>query len=251
MIVDAYTFCWNEEIRLKYYLHLYAPICRKIVIYDNGSTDSSQEIASQYNNVIWNSTKYGQNEINDGILRDLKNSCWKQSHDADWVIVGDVDEILYHKNGLKSYLFYTLHETRRRILRSTGYDMVSTTLPTHNGNIYDHEQFQYGSRNVKYDKTLVFCPSIINAINYTHGAHEADPSSNKLGIRSLKFHNPELKLLHYKYISQDYFIFKQKQNGKRLSDVNLSTGRGKEYLLSEEQLIIDFNNKKKNSVKII
>lgn len=40
MIIDAYTFCWNEEIRLKYFLNLYSPLCRQITVYDNGSTDA-------------------------------------------------------------------------------------------------------------------------------------------------------------------------------------------------------------------
>lgn len=42
MIIDAYTFCWNEEVRLPYFLRLLSPMCRHIYIYDNGSTDKSR-----------------------------------------------------------------------------------------------------------------------------------------------------------------------------------------------------------------
>ena len=65
LILDVYTFCYNEEIRLKYFLELYAPISRKITIFDNGSTDKSKEIAQQYENVIWDGITYnvGENSI--------------------------------------------------------------------------------------------------------------------------------------------------------------------------------------------
>ena len=65
MIIDVYTFCWNEEIRLPYFLRLWGPIARRIIIYDNGSTDKSRKIALKYPNVVWDTVTYGQNEIND------------------------------------------------------------------------------------------------------------------------------------------------------------------------------------------
>ena len=76
--------------------------------------------------------------------------------DADWVIVGGVDEILYHKDGLNNYLRYLLNETNKRIIHATGFDMVSNHLPSHDGNFYDDEDFQYGVRNKKYyDKVFL------------------------------------------------------------------------------------------------
>ena len=175
MIIDAYTFCYNEQIRLKYYLNLYSPLCRKITIYDNGSTDASKEIATKYDNVIWETETYNQNEINDKILTNIKNNCWKQSKDADLVIVCDVDEILYHKDGLNNYLLNVLNETDTKIIRATGFDMVSTKLPKHTGNFYDDEDFQYGVRNAKWDKTCIFCPKSVKEIRYRHGSHLCMP----------------------------------------------------------------------------
>jgi len=254
MIIDAYTFCYNEQIRLKYYLNLYSPLCRKITIYDNGSTDASKQIATKYDNVIWETETYNQNEINDVLLTNIKNNCWKQSKDADWVIVGDVDEILYHKDGLNNYLMYLLNETNKRIIRATGFDMVSTKLPTHAGNIYDNEDFQYGVRNKKYyDKTCIFSPSSIDGINYMMGSHKCKPVINgrrwRKRIQQMSLYDGELKLFHYKFLSEESFVNGQYQSAKRLSEVNKKSNWGSGYFFNPHKEI--FKQKMRDRKKIV
>ncbi len=255
MIIDAYTFCYNEELRLKYYLNLYAPLCRKITIYDNGSTDASKEIATKYDNVIWETKTYNLNEINDQILTETKNNCWKQSKDADWVIVCDVDEILYHEDGLNNYLMYLLNETDKKIIRATGFDMVSTELPTHTGNFYDNKDFQYGVRNKKYyDKTCVFSPSCIDEINYRPGAHRCRPviqKKNSFSKKEISLHSSELKLLHYKYLNKESFVNKQKKSGERMAKINKKKNWGFEYLYDTKKQEQIFDEKMKERKKIV
>lgn len=255
MIIDAYTFCYNEQIRLKYYLNLYAPMCRKITIYDNGSTDASKEIATKYNNVIWETKTYNQSEINDEILTNIKNNCWKQSKDADWVIVGDVDEILYHKDGLNNYLLNVLNETDKKIIRATGFDMVSTKLPKHTGNFYDHEDFQYGVRNEKWDKTCIFCPKSVKEIRYRHGSHQCKPVINeprwRRQIKKMSLYDGELKLLHYKYLSEESFVNQQNQSAKRLSEINKKHNWGSEYFFKDTQHEKIFKQKMRDRKKIV
>lgn len=255
MIIDAYTFCYNEQIRLKYYLNLYAPLCRKITIYDNGSTDDSKEIATKYDNVIWETETYYQNEINDVILTEVKNNCWKQSKDADWVIVGDVDEILYHKDGLNNYLMYLLNETNKKIIRATGFDMISKRLPTHTGNFYDHEDFQYGVCNEAWDKTCIFSPSSICEINYKPGSHFCEPHVSKprhqRRIGEMSLHDGQLKLLHYKYLSKESFVNQQKKSGERLAKINKEKNYGFEYLYDTKKQEQIFDQKLRNRKKVI
>jgi hypothetical protein len=250
MIIDAYTFCYNEEIRLKYYLNSYAPLCRKITIYDNGSTDSSKEIATKYNNVIWETETYSQNEINDEILTNVKNNCWKQSKDADLVIVGDVDEILYHVDGLNNYLVYLLNQTNKRIIRATGFDMASTKLPTHTGHFYDHDDFKFGVKNKMYDKTCIFSPSSVDEINYKPGSHKCKPVVNG-NLKELSLHDGELKLLHYKYLSKEKFMNNQLRSGQRIAAINIEKKWGFEYLYNSEKQEQIFNEKLINRKKII
>ena len=66
MIIDAYTFCWNEEIRIKYFFKSMAPICRSITLFDNGSDDKSKQIAEQYDNVVWDAETMG-NKFDDRV----------------------------------------------------------------------------------------------------------------------------------------------------------------------------------------
>ena len=255
MIIDAFTFCYNEEIRLKYYLNLYAPLCRRITIYDNCSTDSSKDIATKYDNVIWETETYYQNEINDQILTNVKNNCWKQSKDADWVIVGDVDEILYHKDGLNNYLMYLLNETNKKIIRATGFDMVSTKLPTHKGQFYDDEDFQYGVRNTGWDKTCIFSPKNVGEINYCHGSHRCKPVINgyrwKRRVKQMSLHDGELKLLHYKYLSKENFVNNQLRSGQRMAEINKKKNWGCQYLYTSEKQEQIFDQTLRNRKKVI
>jgi glycosyltransferase involved in cell wall biosynthesis len=319
MIIDAYTFCWNEEIRLRYFLNHYSPVCRRIVVFDNGSTDSSQEVASQYGNVVWDTETYGQGEIDDDILRDVKNNCWKDSRDADLVFVGDVDEVLYHPSG--GDYFRSALQTGYTVFRATAYDMVSRGVPVHLGNIYDDADFRYGVRskqntkdplpchmkgdsyyngtngldkddklafrhwlegaklgsvqcmknvvwsysagigveldiekanqwqdigkfaqehegssgsgvldNFRYDKSLVFSPSKIQEINYVYGAHFAKPTGD---VREL--YDGELKLLHYKFLGEEFFCKRMRESGARLSSLNIEKGHGGQYLMDDDK----------------
>lgn len=256
MIIDAYTFCYNEEIRLKYYLNSYTPLCRKITIYDNSSTDASKEIATKYDNVIWETETYHQNEINDEILTNVKNNCWKQSEDADWVIVCDIDEILYHKDGLNNYLMHLSNQTNKRIIRATGFDMVSTKLPTHTGHFYDDADFQHGVPNKKCNKTCIFSPSSIDEINYRPGAHRCMPVINgqrrwRRQIEQMSLYDGELKLLHYKYLSEESFVNQQNQSAKRLSEINKKHTWGSNYLFKDTLHEKIFKHKMRNRKKII
>ena len=48
MKIHAHILSWNEEKILPFTLDYYSNICEKIFIYDNMSTDSSDEIYKKY-----------------------------------------------------------------------------------------------------------------------------------------------------------------------------------------------------------
>jgi len=239
VIIDAYTFCWNEEIRLKYFLRLWSPICRRVHIYDNGSSDESKTIASQYDNVVWDDTTYGQNEINDRLLRQTKNLGWKGSRDADLVFMGDVDEIVHHPMGLEAYFDKALG-LDYTVLQPYGYDMISKTIPVHDGNIFEHDDFKFGASHPgeRQDKCVTFSPKHITDINFDVGAHYAKPTGTVKILRDLDY-----KLLHYKYINKENFVNRTMECGKRLCEKNRSRGWGKHYLHTEENLNHSFDKR--------
>ena len=104
MKVWAYVICWNEEVMLPYYLRHYEIFCDKIIIYDNMSTDRSQEIIKAHPKCelrLYDS----KGEVRDDLYLKIKNHAWKEARGQgiDYVIVGDTDEFLYHPNILKIF----------------------------------------------------------------------------------------------------------------------------------------------------
>jgi hypothetical protein len=153
MKIHAHILAYNEEKILPFILDYYSNICEKIFIYDNMSTDSSDEIYKRYPKVTvikWDSG----NSFNDNINKDIKSNCYKQhSRDCDWVIVCDCDEILYHPNLINMLKYYK--KIGVDIPEIDGRDMVSEQFPVYDGRLIT-EIVQIGSET--YD---AMCKNII------------------------------------------------------------------------------------------
>ena len=123
----------NEKI-LPYTLDYYSNICEKIFIYDNMSTDNSDEIYKKYPKVKvikWDSN----NEINELNYTRIKSNGYKESRidNVDWVIVCDCDEFLYHEN-----LMVKLKEYKDKgitVPLIDGHDMVCENFPEYDGQL--------------------------------------------------------------------------------------------------------------------
>jgi glycosyltransferase involved in cell wall biosynthesis len=95
MKIDVFTTCYNEQIILPYFLKHYKKFANNITVYDNMSTDNSVKIMNEYGvNVIQFDTN---GKFEESVLMNIRNNCWKNS-DADWVIVCDTDELIYHED---------------------------------------------------------------------------------------------------------------------------------------------------------
>ena len=66
-------------------------------VYDNGSTDGSIEYLQEF---PWITVEHFETSgMDDDVIKDIKNSCWKNSKGAaDFVVVCDIDESLYIKD---------------------------------------------------------------------------------------------------------------------------------------------------------
>ena len=172
MIIHSHILAYNEEKILPFTLDYYSNICDKIFIHDNMSTDSSDEIYKKYPKVTvlkWNSN----NQIDENNYLKIKNEEYKKySRDADWVIVCDCDEFLYHEsllNKLKEY-----YDKGVTIPYVVGYEMISETFPNYDGELITEKiKIGYGEAP-ELSKHVVFNPKI--DIRYSTGAHSA--SSN-------------------------------------------------------------------------
>jgi hypothetical protein len=104
-IIHLYSICYNEKVLMPHFLEYYSRFCEKIHIYDNQSDDETLKICENYSNVsVYTFDTSGK--IRDDIYLNIKNNIWKKSRGiADYVIICDIDEFLYHPdlmNFLKS-----------------------------------------------------------------------------------------------------------------------------------------------------
>jgi hypothetical protein len=104
--------------------------------------------------------------------------------------------------------------------------MVSNDFP-----VSDITEIKIGNAYHPENKSVIFSPKKIKEINYSVGAHTANPK----GV--LKYAKDELKLLHYKFIGGIERIYpKYEKNQSRMSSHNKARGFGVHYFESKEQV---------------
>ena len=239
--IHVYTICWNESMMLPHFLRYYSGFAEKIFVYDNFSSDSSREICNGFSKVHTNSY-FTNNQIRDDLYLQIKNHAWKKSKgEADWVIVCDVDEWVYHPE-LVNFL-KEARKTGTSIFQCVGYNMISQATPGSDTNIL--EEIKEGVRSESFDKMLVFDPQKIEDINYEFGSHSACP------VGEIVWNKQDLKLLHYKYMGLEYMIHRYRQMGERLSKQNRKKKLGYHYLFSAGRIRKEFNQYWKERVKVI
>lgn len=209
MVLHVYALCFNEETILPYFLRHYQPIAGRIVIYDNESTDSSREIALAAGAEVRRFQTRG--EHSDRVQTMIKSTCYRDSLGrADWVIVVDMDEFIYHPDLPGLLARYDREGVTVPLVE--GYDMVSDGPPTSLGQIYD--EIRTGFRNDRFDKPEVFKPEI--DIRFGPGCHGAEPRG-----RVRRSDKAEIKLLHYRYLGHEYLTRRYELRTKRLSQDNI------------------------------
>jgi hypothetical protein len=235
MKIEAFAICYNEERLLPYYLRHYSQFCDRITIYDNFSTDRSREICES--NPLVRVVPYDTgNQIRDDIYLQIKNNCWKNSN-ADWVIVGDIDELVFHRM-LKGVLEYT----DATVIAPELFNMFSEKFPTGEGQIWEEV-----TRGVPGGaKMNLFRPSALKETNYDPGCHVCHPEGTLIVDQ-----DPGIKTLHMKYLSLEYTLARTELSRSRLSDLNKKLGWGIHYQFPEEEIRRQFNEGLLNSKIVI
>lgn len=215
--IDLYASCWNEERVIPFFLRHYEPIVDRIVIFDDGSNDRSLELLKASPKVELRQLKRGESSIL--MQTEEMNHCWKESRGrADWVIICDMDEHIYHHKELCGYLAQC-KANGSTILNPVGVDMVSVDFPA--PDVVLSEAIRSGVRSFLLDKKAVFNPNEVDEINYGPGRHAADP----LG-RLIFPPKREVKLLHYKALGFDYLLDRTQQLRERKTSFDLERGWG-------------------------
>lgn len=227
MEIHLYTICWNDAHMLPFFFRHYDRFVSRYFFFDDDSDDGSVEWLRARPDV----------EVQPFVRSDpasfciseqlLSNQCWKRSRgSADWVIVTDVDEHLFHDDLvglLRRYIASGI-----TFVPAPGFQMVSNEFP-------DREEMLCYSRTSGalssiYSKVSLFNPSAIAEINYGIGRHRAAPTG-----RIVAPAKDELRLLHYKYLSLDWAYARQQQLRQSLGPKDVENAWGYQYSYSEAE----------------
>jgi glycosyltransferase involved in cell wall biosynthesis len=224
MEIHAHIVTWNEERLIPFTLDYYSLICDKIFIWDNESTDSTQDICKIYPNVEFMTWASG-GEINNKIQIEIKSYEYRKlSREADWVIICDCDEFLYHPNLLNKLQEYK--DCGITLPHVVGHNMVSETFPDYDGSLIT-SQVKIGTKEpaMNMSKYIIFNPKL--DMIYGPGCHgikcQSSPDMVKFSPER------ELKLLHYKFLGKDYVKDRYKSYITRISEFNKSHGLSGHY----------------------
>lgn len=229
-IVHYYAVCWNEEAILPWMFNYYGQFVTHFTIYDNYSSDKTEDIIS--NNPNAKIIKFGkEGHFDDSANQRIKNSCWKQSRGkADLVVVCDMDEFLYHAD--LENLLRRLCKDKVTFPTTVGYEMYGESIPKYDGHQQLTDLIQKGVRSEWLDKHIIFDPHRIVDTYFDPGAHHANPT----GIVRRGTEDTTLKVLHYKNLGLDYLLARYRQLGERLSKFNIENELGTHYLAKQKEI---------------
>ena len=229
MKIDLYARCWNERDMLPFFFFHYDKLVQRYIIYDDASTDNSQEILRLNPKVeLRPMPPYSDPESRIRSALALQETCWRESRGiADWVIITDIDEHLYHPD-----MYGYLAQCRAQgvtIIPALGYQMLSEHFPEHKTLLC--QSLTRGACDLVYSKLGIFSPNEIDAVNYTQGRHSAAPKG-----RVVLPARDELLLLHYHYLGFERVRKRNAQFVTRQRKNDIAMGWGSEYSLSSKQL---------------
>jgi glycosyltransferase involved in cell wall biosynthesis len=174
---------------LPFFLQHYGKFAERIVIYDNLSNDRTPAIIREHPKAELRTFDTNGIFCEDTLL-EIRNNAYKESiGSADFVVVVDVDEFLFHPRLIEKLA--TCMQQGVTFPKIQGFDMISFSRPKPNHPL--PLQIQLGRPAQEYSKRIVFSPEI--DIRYTIGCHTCSPIGHLIEDDS-----PELILLHYHYV---------------------------------------------------
>ena len=229
--VHLYAQCWNDAFMLPYFFRHYDGFVDRYVIFDDGSTDRSLAILRDHPRVELR--RFIRSNADSFVLSEqaLSNECWKESREsADWVIVTDIDEHLFHP-AMASYLRQCA-AAGDTLLPALGFQMISNDMP------HDLlcEVYRHGLPWSQMLKPSIFDPRAIIDINFTTGRDGAAPVGNvQVPPRD------EILLLHYKYLNISRTHARHRELLGGLGETDLANRWGHKYSWSLDELAADWN----------
>lgn len=234
--IEVITMMYNEEFLAHYFCRHYAWADRIRVLLDTDTSDNTESILSEYENVVIEPFTFP--DMMDDIIKVEKlNACYLESY-ADWVILVDADEFIFTRN----------HETesiREYLEAYSGFPIMQAVLY----NVY---------RNRK-DSDLVLEKGYLNR---RHGDINVKKGINKYYIKPIVVRSGHffqwtagmhsIQGMNFKRVGPHYFIgahwamadpcfcVERRVRGRRdrQSEVNLKSGLTKHnHYITEESVL--------------
>jgi hypothetical protein len=232
MIIHLYAQCWNDEWMLPFFFRHYDRLVDRYFIYDDGSTDATMALLQAHPKV--EAGRFPRSAPDSFALSEqsFSNRCWKRSRGkADWVIVTDIDEHLFHPRW-RDYLSRCTGEGVTMV-PALGFQMISEKPPRPGENLC--EDHRVGVPWVQMMKASIFNPDAILEINFGAGRHTANPEGTVFVP-----HTDEMLLFHYKYMGFQQTFQRHQQLRTGLGSLDLQQGWGHKYSWPEETLRADW-----------
>ena len=234
MKIDLYTITWNEQRLLPFFLDYYGAWVDRFVVFDDASDDGTAEALARHPKVdLRPLPPKGDSFVRTAL--GIWENAWKESRGrADWVVVTNIDEFIFHPEGMRSYLERCTAEGAT-LIYPRGYEMVGHEFPAAGKGLVT--EVRYGVPMFGQDKRQVFNPNAVDKINYSVGRHRCHPMGNIVEPSTV-----EASLLHYKYIApQTYLVQRQQALGQRLLQGDVKANYGGQYRQTQRMILTSFD----------
>lgn len=225
--LDCYTFTWNEERLLPKYLAYYGPLCRRILVYDDASTDKTVEILKAHPKVELRSLEVEKDSCIETQTA-LINQIWRESiGKVDWVLLNAVDEFV----GPDLLGALQKHKDEGHIIvKPRGYDLLAEKVT-------DKIRMAFSPYRTK---PSLFRPDLIAEINFHPGAHVASFLSHE-GEEIPQIEKTSLEMRHYRYIGREETWQRYQELNKKRRHGDWKQAFGHQYGYSREEFDEEFD----------
>lgn len=234
-VLHCYTSTYNDPYMVRHYVRHWSRYAAKIFVYDDDSTDGTAEFLDSCAPLVVRKSP-GFHGIDEILLQEMRNREYRLNSRgvADWVVIGDSDELHYHPDMLNAL------ERKRaegyRVVVSHGWNMFADTRPPDDVLLTD--VVKEGCPDISYSR-VIFDPALEASIWIGHHGftiedgqsldftHRRESQRAKAAAAhqvkkryKIEESDPDFKMLHMKYLGLDYITERHAKTWLRSSERN-------------------------------